>query len=72
MSGITDYGFEWDNVEVIRTSELPDGHKVITIKTPRRSMDLYISRTGLIRVFTAPGDEWRPNGRKEPHGRRPR
>lgn len=65
----TTYGFKWGQLEVERTYELPNTMKVVTIRTPRRTMKLYVTPTGLIRVFTKPGDEWRPAGRKERHGR---
>lgn len=48
---ITDYGFTWDNVTVERTvSDDKKGWKVITVKTPRGRVELYITKTGLIRV----------------------
>ena len=48
---ITDYGFTWDNVTVERTvSDDKKGWKVVTVKTPRGRVELYITKTGLIRV----------------------
>lgn len=50
------YGFTWPlegacSVVVERKAVLPELRRVIGIKTDRQSVDVYISRTGLIRVF---------------------
>lgn len=53
---IDPYGFTWsadsgEPVTVERTATLPGGRSVTTLKTPRRSIEVYASRTGLLRVF---------------------
>ena len=48
---MTDYGFEWGNITVERLAELPQGHRVLRVKTPRQDIEIYVTKTGLIRVF---------------------
>ena len=49
---VTRYGFVWGPMEVTRTATLPQsrGH-VLTLKTPRKSLEIYVTPTGLVRVF---------------------
>lgn len=52
------FGFEWraDDVaaapvQVTRLTELPAGRRVVGIATARAGIEVYVTRTGLIRVF---------------------
>lgn len=46
------FGFRWDQVDVIRKGELPEGRKVLSIETEFDDLEIYISKTGRsIRVF---------------------
>jgi len=49
--GPTRFGFVWGPATVERTSQLPDDRRIITVRTPRRLIEIYVTRTGLIRVF---------------------
>ena len=51
------YGFRWDNVLVERAME-HNGYHLITVKTPRRMLDITITPTGLIRTH-----EIKPDGK---------
>lgn len=46
MSCHTDFGFEWGPLAVERTSSLPGGGVVLTVKTDHRELTIYASRTG--------------------------
>lgn len=53
---MTDTGFVWQiegaaDVLVERTAELPQSRGIISIRTERCSLELYVTRTGLVRVF---------------------
>lgn len=45
----TDYGFIWDQVEVVRICHIKD-QKVLEVKTAKESLIIRITKTGLIRV----------------------
>lgn len=51
----TCYGFEWGPIEVARLAafEPRKGRecRVVGIRTPRDEIDIYVSKTGLIRVW---------------------
>ncbi len=58
MSGMTDYGFEWGQVEVVRICSVePYGKKrgayrVLEVKTPHKKLEIQVSPTGRsVRVF---------------------
>jgi hypothetical protein len=56
--GYTEFGFNWGPAEVTRCCELPDGRRVVQVKTPHKTLDIYISATGRsVRVFSE-GYEW--------------
>jgi hypothetical protein len=60
MNGsITQHGFTWGCIEVERTADLSGGRAVLTVKTPRRRIEVYVSATGLIRVWQPGKGEWK-------------
>lgn len=66
---LTDYGFEWAaegaaTVTVTRTAILPEQQRVLEVNTRRHKVQLYITRTGLIRVFRD-GQELKPRSLPE-------
>lgn len=49
---ITEFGFRWGPITVQRTATLPDGTRVLTIRTAFTETDLYVSPKGrTIRAF---------------------
>lgn len=56
---LTTYGFAFGAAEVERTAELDEGRVVITLKSPRARLEVYVTRTGRMRVFDR-GQGWRP------------
>jgi hypothetical protein len=48
---LTPHGFTWGLATATRIASLPGGDLVIGLETPRAAMDVYISPTGLIRIF---------------------
>lgn len=46
----TEYGFIWQKAEVQRTAFLPDGSVVLRISSPKDSLYIRVTKTGLIRV----------------------
>lgn len=56
--GYTPYGFRWGPADISRCCELPGERRVIQVKTPHRTLDIYVSATGRsVRVFSD-GKEW--------------
>lgn len=55
------YGFEWGPATIERTGILPNGSHILTVKTQRRQITVYITPTGLMRVFSA-SQEWTRTG----------
>jgi hypothetical protein len=54
----TPFGFVWGPAEITRCALLPKDSRVLQIKTPYRSLDVYVSATGRsVRVFSD-GEEW--------------
>lgn len=55
----TRFGFEWQAATVERLTS-DKGWVVIGIKTPRQSLQVYVTKTGLVRVHDKNSKEWRP------------
>lgn len=51
----TDFGFSWGPMQVTRIARVQLAakreHRIVGVKTKRSEVNLYVSRTGLIRVF---------------------
>ncbi len=61
-SEITEYGFTWGAAEVARLfSDDRKGWVTIGIKTPNGEIQVYVSKTGKIRVHDKTGAEWKPS-----------
>lgn len=52
----TKYGFIWNAAEVQRVYEETNGSIDMTIQTPRTEINIYVTPTGLIRVFNKKGE----------------
>lgn len=55
----TTYGFNWGSAEVTRM--MSDNKKkwiVLGVKTPKTEMQIYVTKTGKVRVFSH--GEWEP------------
>lgn len=46
-----DYGFKWGDAEVTRLGSGDPGWVVIEIKSQRRALQVYVTRTGKMRLF---------------------
>jgi len=47
---LTPYGFEWGAANVLRCFE-HEGRVCMKVDTPRASLEIYVTKTGLIRVW---------------------
>lgn len=47
----TDHGFQWGNAEVVCLFE-NYGHRWLEIKTPRETLEIRVTPTGLLRIRT--------------------
>ena len=59
----TTYGFEYGAANITRFfCDEKKGWVVIGLKTPRaqREMQIYVTKTGKVRVWGADGREWKP------------
>jgi hypothetical protein len=48
---LTQFGFDWGNAKVTRCMEPRPGCKVVRIETPREDVQIYVSPSGMVRVF---------------------
>jgi len=65
-AGMNRYGFDWGPAAVTRWCALDGGRRVVQIKTPFRTLHVYVSATGRsVRVFEA-GAELTPQNDKGP------
>ena len=56
----TKHGFQWGGGKISRACSIErDGSVFLTLETKRTSLDIYVTRTGKVRVFTHDGNEWR-------------
>lgn len=61
---VTEYGFNYGAAEVTRMHrDHARGTCLIGIKTPRAELQVYVTRTGLVRVFDKQV-EWKPSNGK--------
>lgn len=65
----TNYGFKWGALEVERSIGFKDGKQagavILTCRTPKTEINIYVTKTGKLRVFNPDGTEWH-NGRIYP------
>lgn len=69
--GVTSHGFRWGNADISRSCIVTKGseerHRVVSITTPRRMVQIAITPTGLVRVTEkANKSGWMPTPRKDP------
>lgn len=58
----TEFGFQWGAAEIVRLfSDKKRGWVTIGIKTPKRELQVYVTKTGKIRIHER-GVEFRPQG----------
>ena len=57
----TDHGIKWGSAELSCLFS-HKGAVTFGLKTPRRDVQIYVTRTGLVRVFDHGGREWCPRG----------
>ena len=59
----TKFGFQWNGTKIERCcSDAKAGWSVFTIETPKKSLQLYVTRTGKVRIFDSKTtEEWFPN-----------
>ena len=56
---LTDFGFEYGAAEIERTHHR-DGWVVLSLKTPKGELQIYVTKTGQVRIFDYHGEnkEW--------------
>lgn len=60
---ITEYGFNWGAAKVTRMfSDGRSGWVTIGVKTPKHDIQIYVTKTGKVRIHDASG-EWLPKAR---------
>lgn len=61
-SEITQYGFNYGSAKITRIHTSKDGSVFVGLKTPRTRgiMQIYVTKTGKVRVFGADSREWLP------------
>lgn len=57
------YGFTFGSAEVERWHKDKRGGVVIGIKTPKTTLQVYVTKTGKVRVFSS--GEWSPPAQKD-------
>lgn len=46
--GITQHGFRWGQIEIIRVAEI-DGNRVLWLKTPKMRVQIRVTPSGFVR-----------------------
>ena len=55
------YGFEYGAAKVTRLfSDHEKGWATIQVQTPKETLQIYITKTGKVRVHSMGGKEWKP------------
>ena len=55
----TQYGFNYGAAEITRIlSDKKTGHVTLGLKTPKRAIQIYVTKTGKVRIFS--NGEWTP------------
>jgi len=61
----TEYGFQWGEATVTRLfSDEQKGCVTIGVESPKEKLQIYVTKTGKIRVHQADGTEWPPEKAK--------
>ena len=48
---LTEYGFQFGSALVERCMEVGKGAVVVSVKTPKHKLDVYVTKTGKMRVY---------------------
>lgn len=61
------YGFQWGAATVARLFAAKDrpGSVTMSLKTPKDDLQIYVTKTGKIRIHDQDGREWLPVKKKE-------
>ena len=61
----TEYGFKWGALEVERTMSIDKrsrvgsaGSVIVTCRTPETEIQIYVTKTGKLRIYNLDGTEW--------------
>lgn len=58
----TQYGFDYGAAKVTRcASDDKIGWVLLRVTTPKEDLQIYVTRTGKVRVHDKNGKEWKPN-----------
>jgi hypothetical protein len=61
----TEFGFQWGAAEVTRLiSDKDAGWIMIGVESPKMKLQIYVTKSGKIRVHQADGTEWLPEKAK--------
>jgi hypothetical protein len=62
----TKHGFKWGAAEIAcLCDDDQKGWVAIGVETPKGKIQLYITKTGIVRVNSADGTEWKPEKSKK-------
>jgi hypothetical protein len=54
-------GFEWGAAKIERLfSDKKEGWVTIGLSTPKAELQIYVTKTGKVRIHSADGREWKP------------
>lgn len=57
----TKYGFEWGVAKISRVfSDAKAGWVTLRIKTKKQDLQVYVTKTGKVRIHDKDGKEWKP------------
>lgn len=48
---LTEYGFQFGSALVERCMSVGKGAVVVTVKTPKHKLDVYVTKTGKMRIY---------------------
>ena len=55
----TQFGFQWGGGEIKRVCDIEKtGAVILALETKRTELEIYVTRTGKVRVVTHGGNEW--------------
>lgn len=67
----TQYGFDYGSAKVTRTvSDDAKGWVVLRVTTPKEDLQVYVTKTGKIRVHDKNNHEWKPTPETQRKGER--
>ena len=55
----TEFGFDYGSAKITRTcSDEKMGWVILSVETPKQNLQLYVTKSGKVRVFSQSGGEW--------------